>query len=177
MSLTDYQAKALPNFVLFCDMAHGFDELLVMADSRFNRNARNYYGSESADPELPVSWTVYRTLQVNNVTTVSQAESYGEKVIKARKTNFSPTKEGKPINSWEYKDSVSVFCPKCELPALSIDKKDFALWLDPLIDSGDIETGNKGDLLVSLASVWQQFEGVDQTTLRDAMTLRANSLK
>lgn len=172
MSLADYQAKALPNFVLYCDMAHGFDELLVMADSRFNRNARNYYSSESADPELPVSWTVYRTLQVNNVTTVSQAEGYDEKVIKARKSTFKPSG-----NSWEYKDSVSVYCPKCDLKALAIDKQDFALWLDPLIDSGDIETGSKGDFLVSLASVWQQFEGIDKDLLKDKLKQRARRLK
>jgi hypothetical protein len=172
MSLADFQTRSLPNFVIYCDLAHGFDELLVMADSRFNRDARNYYGSPSADPALPVTWTVYRTLQVNTVTTNSQAQAHDEQVIKARKTTFKPSG-----NTWEYKDSLSVYCPKCELKALSVDKTDLALWLDPLIDSGTIQTGNKGDYLLSVASVWEQFEGISSEVLKEAVNKRTKRLK
>lgn len=162
MSLADYQAKALPNLVFYCDLSHGFDELLVMADSRFISNAKSYYfGAESADPEMPASWTVYRTLQVTVSETVELADGTQEMVTRLRQTTFKPSRR-----TWEYADSISFYCRACGLKPLKIDKSNLALWLDPLIESGTLSTGSSGDFLVSLASVWQQFEGIEKDALR-----------
>lgn len=159
VTLDETQPSSLPNLVFYCDLSHSFAELLVMADSRFNAQAINRYESGSAEPSSQ-GFAVYRTLQVGSLT--ERPDSTGESVIvsKGSRLTFRPKD-----NTWEYGDRIKFTCRRCELKDLTVDKRDLALWLDPLISSEQLETGSKGDYLVSLASVWHQFKGIDRELL------------
>lgn len=159
MTLDEAQPSPLPNLVFYCDLSHSFAELLVMADSRFNAQATNRYESGSAEPNSQ-GFAVYRTLQVERDRTRKQRSTHAEQIYLNRKTSFRPTG-----NTWEYGDRIKFTCNRCELKDLTVDKRDLASWLDPLISAEQLETGSKGDYLVSLASVWHHFTGIDRELL------------
>lgn len=169
MALADYEVTPLPGLVFFCDLSHPFSELLTMGDSRHDPDSRGHYiDNKQANQNDKPSFLVYRTKFTGFTKfTDKQLASHAEPITKPKASHMRPTG-----NTWEFSDSVTFYCAKCDLKSLSVSKKNLADWLDPLIDQERLKLGKQNDYLVSLSDVWAQFEGLDNTTLKSAIKQR-----